>query len=127
MALTAGCDYLWAMSIAVNYAILEQASWAVTALALAAAIFFWGRGLRAGRASDLIAGPTVLAVLAAIVLATGGSSAAFATVGALVAVFGVATVLLSFFLRPGSRIAKRDALAIGVGAVILGFCLSLVL
>ncbi|HET6429075.1 MAG TPA: hypothetical protein VFJ30_11720 [Phycisphaerae bacterium] len=111
------------MGYAIPGKYLEVAAYVLLTLVLAAAIFFWGRGIRRSRRSDLVAGPAILAVLCAILLAINSSSAVFGMIGELVLVFGFATILLSAMAGRGSLLARRDVLAIGVGCIILGICL----
>lgn len=99
----------------------------LVALALAAAIFFWGRGIRRSRRSDLIAGPSILALLCLTLRIMAGGSGVLGTIGVLVMVFGLATVLLSGMVRPGSTIKRGDVAAIGMGMIIWGLCLCVLL
>ena len=114
------------MALAVGNEYPEVLHCVLFALALGAAIFFWGRGIRNVRTSDLIAGPAILAALCAVLLVLTGSSAAFGLIGELVAVFGIATVLLSPMARSGGAFSRGAVAAIGVGTVILGLCLLLI-
>ena len=115
------------MDFAVGNPYLETAACVLLTLVLGAAIFFWGRGIRNARKSDLIAGPTTLVALCLILFVISGSSAVFGLIGGLVAVFGIATLLLSALARPGSPFPRRNVIAVGVGAVIAGVCLSLII
>ena len=115
------------MGFAIGNKYLEVTAYVVLTVALGAAIFFWGRGIRRSRKSDLIVGPAILVALCLTLLAIAGSSGVFGLIGALVAVFGLATLLLSAMARPGSTLKRRDVLAIGMGTIILGFCLCLII
>jgi peptidoglycan/LPS O-acetylase OafA/YrhL len=106
---------------------METASYILLVLALGAAIFFWGRGIRNGRKSDLIAGPAILLALCVALFAVNGSSAVFEPIGGLLIVFGVATLLLSLLVRPGGAILRRNVIAIGAGAIIAGGCLAMII
>jgi len=106
---------------------LETAAFVMLAVVLGAAIFFWGRGIRRGRKGDLLAGPAILLALCIVLMALSGSSGVFATLGTLILVFGVATVLLSAMARPGGMFLRRNVIAIGVGAILAGACLMLIL
>ncbi len=115
------------MGFAIGNKYLEVASYLLLTLVLAAAIFFWGRGIRRNRRSDLIAGPAILAVLCVILLALIRSSAAFGLIGELVIIFGIATLLLSVMARPDGIFKRRDVIATGMGIIIAGVCLSLII
>lgn len=111
------------MGFAIGNKYLELTAYVLLTLVLAAAIFFWGRGIRRSCRSDLTAGPAILVALCLILLATGES---FGIIGELVMVFGLATLLLSVMARPTSTLKRRDVLAIGAGTIILGLFLSLI-
>lgn len=115
------------MSFAVGNKYLEVAAYVLLTVVLGTAIFFWGRGIRRDRQSDLIAGPAILVVLCVILFAINRSSAVFGLIGELVIVFGIASLLLSAMARPGSAFPRRNVIAIGVGAIIAGVCLSVIL
>ena len=115
------------MGFLIGNGFLEVTACVLLTLVLAAAIFFWGRGILRSRRSDLIAGPSILAALCLALLALSRSSGVFGIVGGLVAVFGLATLLLGAMVRPGNALRRRDILAIGAGAMILGFSLCLII
>lgn len=94
------------------------------ALLLGAAIYFLGRGNRRSCTGDLIAAGSILCGLCLVLFL---SSAAFGLIGALVGMFGIATILLSFMASEKTRLTRRDMQAIGVGAVIAGFVLTLLM
>ena len=109
------------------YHVAETASFVLLILALGAAIFFWGRGIRRSRLSDLIAGPAILVALCCLLSATNRSSGVFGLIGELVIVFGIATLFLSALVRPDGKFSRRDVIAIGVGAIIVGFFSMLII
>ena len=115
------------MDFAVGNRYLETAAYVLLTVVLGAAIFFWGRGIRNVRKGDLIAGPVIIVGLCIILFVISGSSAVFGLIGELVAIFGVATVLLSAFARPASKFPRRNVIAIGIGAMIAGIYLSLII
>ncbi|HOF17359.1 MAG TPA: hypothetical protein PK082_00485 [Phycisphaerae bacterium] len=127
MALTGVRGYPHGMGFDVGNQYLETAAFVMLAVVLGAAIFFWGRGIRRGRKGDLLAGPAILLALCIVLMALSGSSGVFATLGTLILVFGVATVLLSAMARPGGMFLRRNVIAIGVGAILAGACLMLIL
>lgn len=114
------------MGFLIGNGFLEVTACVLLTLVLAAAIFFWGRGIRRSRRSDLIAGPAILVALCLTLRAVSMGSGAFGMMGALVMVFGLATLLLSAVVRPGSAIKRRDVLAIGAGAIVLGLVLCMI-
>ncbi len=115
------------MGLAFSERFLDVGRFVLLALALAAAIFLWGRGIRKSCKSDLIAGPAIFAATCLILLATVSSSAVFGLIGILVMVFGLASVLLGFWSPADGMLKKGDIQAIGAGMIILGACLSLIM
>ena len=106
---------------------MEIAGYGLMVAVLGLAIFFWGRGIYRLRVSDLIAGPAILIALCTILFVLASSSGVFSLMGALVMAFGIATLVLSIMVRPGSKFARRDVVAIGAGTIIAGFCLLTIL
>jgi len=96
-------------------------------LVLAAAIFFWGRGIRRQRRDDLMAGPGILIALCVTLLAIVRSTGVFGIVGGSVMVFGIATMVLSAMADPNGMLKRRDVLAIGAGCIIFGLGLMTIL
>ena len=109
------------------YAVLGIASEILLILVLGLAIFFWGRGIRNGRDSDLIAGPAILVALIVIGFVLSQNSAVFGVIGTALTIFGLATVLLSRLARPGSRFSKQSLVTFGVIVIIVGVCLSCII
>ena len=105
---------------------LETAVYVLLTAALGAAIFFWGRGIRRNRISDLIAGPAVLLALIVVVFATSMDSSEWSLVGMLLLLFGFATIWLSRLALPNGRLTKRELIPIGGGLVFVGIYLSFV-
>ena len=95
-------------------------------LALAPAIFFWGRGIRTSCVSDLIAGPAILGGICLLLFSLSRSSCVFSKMGELIAIFGIATVFLSFLASETSMLKRQEVRAIGVGLILLGLALMLV-
>lgn len=96
-------------------------------LAMGAAIFFWGRGLRKGCKRDLIAGPGVIVALCVTLLALNDTTFVFEKLGGILAVFGLAVAVSSAWVREGGVLAKRDVLSIGIATIVLGLILSMIL
>jgi hypothetical protein len=115
------------MDFAMMHNCLEIVVYAALALALGAAIFFWGRGIRNGRKSDLVAGPAILVALCITLLVVIGISSVFMLIGGLLFVFGIATLVLSRLARVDGTFCKRNVIAIGAGLAIAGVCLSLII
>ena len=105
----------------------EIAGFALGGLVLVASMFFWGRGMRKGKKSDLLAGPAILLVLCAVLFLLVGNSGVFELIGPIVAIFGICTLALSPFAGPNCPLVKRDRLAIGAGVIILGLVLSTIM
>ncbi len=115
------------MGLAAGNPYLDTAAFMLLAAALGAAIFFWGRGIRNVRKSDLIAGPAILVALCIVLFAINRSSPEFTLIGELFVVFDIATLFLSAIARSGSTFPRRNVIAIGVGAIIAGACLMLII
>ena len=99
----------------------------VFALAVGAALFFWGRGMVRARKGDLVAGCIILAVICGIFYVTATSSAVFSFIGMLVSGFGLATLILSSFASPNCPIRKDIRRTLGVVAILLGLFLQMIL
>ena len=109
-----------------EYRYLHIAIYALLGVVLGAAIFFWGRGIRKARTSDLIAGPAILVALCVILFAINGDLA-FGFIGNLLIVFGLATLLLSALAPRGGPFPRRMVITIGLVAIVVGLCLSVIL
>jgi hypothetical protein len=101
------------MEIALSIAILAL---------LVAGYFLWGRGLIKSKKSDLILGFSVLALWCFIAFGVADSSAVFSEVGMLVVIFGIETLVASYFAKPDCPLGKRERVALGTVALIIGFC-----
>ena len=106
---------------------MEIAAFIIFWLAFLTAIFFWGRGIIKAKKSDLIAGFTALAALCILNFALSTSSAVFGLIGTPVIVFGVVTLLLSRSVKPNCPVSKQNLTLLGVVAIIVGFCLLLII
>ena len=106
---------------------MEIAALIIFWLAFLTAIFFWGRGIIKAKKSDLIAGFTALAALCILNFVLSTSSAVFGLIGTLIIVFGVVTLLLSRSAKPNCPVSKQNLTLLGVVAIIVGFCLSLII
>lgn len=115
------------MWIAIDNKYLDVRVGILMLLALGAAIFFWGRGIRRVKKSDLIAGPVILLAMSILLIAVCGGSSVFSIIGGMIALFGIATLLLSIKAPQNGALRKRDIQAIGMGAIIAGFCLTTIL
>ena len=115
------------MAFAVGYKYLEIATYVMLTLVLGIAIYFWGRGIRNVRSSDLIAGLAIFVILCIILFVMSADSGVFSLIGELALVFGIATLLLSALARPGSRFPKSTVIAIGVLFIVVGLCASVII
>ncbi|MFW5690805.1 MAG: hypothetical protein ACOCXY_03255 [Planctomycetota bacterium] len=121
------CRYPSSMGFPVGNPYLETAAYVLLTLVLAAATYFWGRGIRKSHTGDLIAGPSILCGLCLSLSLISDSSAVFSLIGELVGVFEIATIFLSFMASGTTKLKRRDVLAVGVGTIIVGISLMLVL
>ncbi len=71
----------------------------------------------------LVFGPTIIVLLCTAAFCYGMPN----VVGGMLVIFGVATLVLSFFARATGLMRKRNVIAIGVGAVVAGMVFLTVL
>lgn len=96
-------------------------------LALGAAVYFWRRGIRTSNKGDMIAGPLVLLGLCFALLLTSSGSGACGQMGCVIALYGIATVILSYSPNESIMLSRRSQRLIGVAAIIFGIALTTVL
>ncbi len=94
---------------------------------LAAAVFFWGRGIRKVRRGDLIAGPAILIALCIVLIIMTNGRALYDIAADLVIVFGVATLAMTPLARPGSKFPRWNVIAVGAIAIVMGLWLSILM
>ena len=92
-----------------------------------AGLFFWGRGVLRSKKRDAILGFSVLALTCVSALAVSETSEVFTGLGILALVFGVETLIVSAFAKPDCPISRRDRIALGIGALVLGALSSLIM
>jgi len=89
-------------------------------------LFLWGKGLLKGRRDDLIAGlgvpMTATLVLAAL---TPASPYPINALGHVLMLLGLYTLMLSAFAKRGCLWTRADRIKFGLGALVLGFLVSL--
>ena len=88
---------------------------------------FWIRGILKGSKNDILAGFIILMAVLLIHLFSSRSSGVFTTIGGILFLFGVATLIAGNFSSPECPIKPKDLSAIGLLFVFLGFCASLML
>ncbi len=106
---------------------MEAALLAVYVTALIASFFFWGRGLVRSSKGDLVAGIILFALICGISFVAAGSSAVFGLIGMLMILFGVFNLVLSTLAKPDSLLKKATLRMVGVVAIILRLCLSVII
>jgi hypothetical protein len=106
---------------------LDIAIFVLMSLGLGAAVYFWRRGIRKSNKGDMIAGPLVLLGLCFALLLTSSGSGACGQMGCAIALFGIATVILSYTPKDSIILSRREQRLIGVAAIILGIALTTVL
>jgi hypothetical protein len=100
----------------------------VALLALVGAGFcLWGRGMVRARSDDLVGGFAVFVVACLIYIAAAGSSAVFAQVGGLVMLFGLLTLIMSFFANPECPLTRGQRTRFGIGAIVLGLLMGMII
>ena len=85
-------------------------------------LFFWLRGIVRANMGDLVAGLAILLVVSASVLFVVGQSGAFNYVGCVLIVFGVATYVVSRFVKDTPLFKRRDLILSAVLFVVVGLC-----
>jgi len=85
-------------------------------------LFFWLRGILRANLSDLVAGLAILLVVSAGVLFVVGQSGAFNYVGCVLIVFGVATYVVSRFVKDTALFKRRELILSAALFVVVGLC-----
>jgi hypothetical protein len=99
---------------------------AVSLLALVMSFYFWIRGIVRGNKGDLIAGVILLFVISfgAIVIDHFGVRS---VVGALLFLFGVATLVSGSFAKPDCPIKRKDRIIMATMFIVVGIFASLII
>ncbi len=94
------------------------------------AIFLWGRGIRRSCLADMLAGLAILPIMFAMLffgLKSGLSCTPFHAMSLPLLAFGLTTWVLSYGIKPGGPLTRREIEAFGGLAFALGMACALIL
>jgi hypothetical protein len=99
---------------------MDLALTVVSVALVAAAFFFWGRGIIKSRKDDIVFGFCILIFICLFSMVIAHSSAIFAQLGILFILFGVHTLAVSAFAKGDCPLSKKERTGLAIAALTIG-------